>query len=290
MRLAQFANSVQQIVTNPHVPTARGLAKHLGWQVRKALDLFPFEQRISSSRIVAAHRACSVSALIYSQGLYDYNNMQFIRWLLRDGGALFDIGANIGSYTLLASEQPQAEVYAFEPHPETFRRLSGNVALNRRDNVHAVHAALGSQDGTVALTDRPGSSINHVTDRPDDKSILVPVRRVDSYCREWGVCPQFVKLDVEGHEYEVLRGFGGYLERVDVVLIEMNELSEERGVGLPRIHALLASAGLVGPWRCDYDRRRLRRTVGTCREDSLYLSSAFGRRLLAGEWKIEERA
>ena len=49
--------------------------------MRKALDLFPFEQHISPSRILAAHKSCAVPALIYNQGLYDYNNMPLVRWL-----------------------------------------------------------------------------------------------------------------------------------------------------------------------------------------------------------------
>lgn len=288
MGLHQLANSLHQIVTNPHVPTGHGLVKHLGWQVRKALNLFPFEQHISSSRIVAAHKACSVSALIYSQGLYDYNNMQLVRWLLREGGVFFDIGANIGSYTLVASEQAAAQVFAFEPHPETFRLLSTNLTLNRRENVRAIQVAIGSSEGTVRLTDRPGSSINHLVDCQVPDSISVLCRPAQNYFQEWSVMPQFVKLDVEGYEYDVLKGFGPYLDRVEALLIEMNGLSEQRGAGQRNIHALLVDAGLRGPWRCDFDRRLLVRQCGYHREDSLYLSASFGSTLLADDWRIQE--
>ncbi len=289
MGLDQFANSLHQIVSNPQVPTVRGVARHLGWQVRKAFDLFPFEQRISSSRIVAGHRACSVSALIYSQGLYDYNNMRFIQWLLRDGGVFFDIGANIGSYALVASEQPRANVFAFEPHPETFRYLSENLALNRRENVRAVNLALGTDNGTAQLTDQPGSSVNHVVAIGGPGSIGVACRRVDWCCQEWGVQPRIVKLDVEGHEYTVLQGFGDYLRHVQALLIEMNGLSEQRGVDREDIHALLASAGLIGPWWCDFDRHLLRQSVRGMREDALYLSAQFKRNIFAAGWSVEGR-
>ena len=287
MGLQQFANSLHQIVTNPHIPTGRGLMRHLQWQVRKVFNLFPFEQHVSSSRIVAEHGACSVSALIFNQGLYDYNNMQFLRWLLKDGGAFFDIGANIGSYTLVASEQEKARVYSFEPHPETFRLLAANLTLNRRENVRAMDIALGSSEGTIQLTDNPGSPINHRVDGLSVKSIPVPCSRLDRYCREWGVVPQFVKLDVEGYEYDVLQGFGDYLKQVEVLLIEMNGLSEERGVDRREIHALLTASGLRGPWRCDFGRRTLYRDQGHCREDCLYLSCAYGRMLLADGWRTE---
>jgi len=289
MGLQQFANSLQQIVRNPHVPTTRGVLRHLGWQVRKTLNLFPFEQRLSTSRIVAAHRACSVSSLIHNQGFYDYNNMHLIRWLLQDGGVFFDIGANIGSYALIASEQAKAQVFAFEPHPETFRLLTSNVSLNRRENVCAVNIALGQSEETMSFSDHPGSSTNHLLDGQDSKSIPVLCRRADRYCRESGVTPQFVKLDVEGHEYEVLRGFGSSLECIQVLLIEMNGLSDQRGIAGHEIHSLLACAGLQGPWQCDFDRRLFHRRVGWGREDSLYLSSSYGRLMLAAGWRIEGR-
>lgn len=285
MGLHQFANSLHQIATNHHVSTVCGFAKHLKWQVRKTFNLFPFEQCISSSRIVATHKACSVSALIYSQGLYDYNNMHFVRWLLRDGGIFFDIGANIGSYSLVASEQEMAQVFAFEPHPETFSHLASNLALNRRDNVCAVNMALGQHEGTVRFTNQPSSSTNHLLDHPDPGSISVSCRRADSYCREKDVQPQFVKLDVEGYEHDVLLSFGSYLERIEVLLIEMNGLSDQRGAGRQEIHTLLCSAGLQGPWRCDFDRRALCRQVNAWREDSLYISS-HSRLRLAG-WVVD---
>lgn len=99
MGLGQFVNSIRQIVENPYVPTGQGLVRHAHWQLRKAFNRFPFEQSLAGSRIVAAHRHCAVSALINSQGLYDYNDMRLLQWLLRDGGTFFDIGANIKEVT-----------------------------------------------------------------------------------------------------------------------------------------------------------------------------------------------
>lgn len=83
MGVKQFVNSIERIVCNRQINRGYGLAKHFEWQVRKLLDSFPFEQRISRSRIIAAHRRCGVSALINSQGMYDYNNMHLIQSLLR---------------------------------------------------------------------------------------------------------------------------------------------------------------------------------------------------------------
>jgi FkbM family methyltransferase len=277
MSLKQFANSVSRILANPHIDTRQGIIRHLQWQGRKVFNLFPMEQRISRSRIIAFHRHCGVSALINSQGLYDYNNMSLIRDLLRDGGVFVDIGANIGSYTLIGSESAPASVHAFEPHPTTFQFLRKNIELNKRSNVSLYNMALGSSEGEVFLTDRTGSSINHIVseNKQEVGTIAVPCHRMDNICRQVGIVPEIVKIDVEGFEYDVLLGFGDRVSSIHVLLIEMNGLSDKRSHGQKEIHSLLTSKGLIGPWMCQFDQRRLHFSQCENGEDSLYISKSF---------------
>ncbi len=276
MGFRQFANSLKSILDNPHISRGEGIVKHLHWQYLKAFDQFPFEQEISRSRIVAAHKRCGVSALIYSQRLYNYNNMLLLQMLLNDGGSFLDIGANIGSFTLIASEQEKARVYAFEPHPETFRLLQRNVELNRRNNVSLFNVALGQADGKVFLSDDAGSTTNHIEPVKSERTVAVRCMRIDTVCSEHAIHPQYVKIDVEGFEYDVLAGFGAYLEAIDLLMIEMNGLSDQRSHGQREIHALLRSNRITGPWRCDFDRKTLRLNDRSGIEDSLYLSDRAG--------------
>jgi FkbM family methyltransferase len=277
MGLRQFANSVRLILGNSHISRDQALGRHMIWQSKKLLNLFPFEQSISHSAIIASHRRCGVSALIYSQGLYDYNNMQLIQHLLKSGGTFVDIGGNIGSYALIASEQKLAKVHVFEPHPVTFRLLRQNIELNQRSNVTLHNVALGSSEREVFLTDRSGSSINHIVPgiRQPTGTIAVPCHRMDKLCQTAEITPQIVKIDVEGFEYDVLLGFGDYLSSVQVLMIEMNGLSDARSHGQQEIHSLLTSAGLTGPWQCKFDECQLLPLRCRSREDSLYISASF---------------
>ena len=278
MGLRQFANSVRLILGNSHISRDQACScRHLIWQSKKLFNLFPFEQSISHSAIIASHRRCGVSALIYSQGLYDYNNMQLIQHLLRLAVTFMDIGGNIGSYALIASEQKLAKIHAFEPHPETFRLLQKNIELNHRSNVTLHSMALGSSEGAVFLTDQSGSSVNHIVSGglPLVGTIAVHCRRMDMLCKDFMISPQIVKLDVEGFEYDVLQGFGAELSSIQVLIIEMNGLSDERSHGQQEIHSLLTSAGLTGPWQCQFDERQLLPLRCNSREDSLYVSSSF---------------
>lgn len=277
MSLKQFANSIGRILSNHHIDRGRGVVRHLQWQRRKAFNLFPFEQRISQSRIIASHRGCGVSALINSHGLYDYNNMNLIQDLLRSGGTFVDIGANIGSYTLIASESNAARVQAFEPHPSTFQLLRKNLELNQRSNVTLHNVALGSSEGEVFLTDQSGSPINHIvqgTHQPAG-TIAVPCHRMDRLCQATKITPQIVKIDVEGFEYDVLLGFGDFLSSVQILMIEMNGLADARSHGQQEIHSLLISRGFTGPWMCRFDQRQLFPVTARIGEDCLYVSSTF---------------
>lgn len=277
MGLRQFANSVRLILGNSHISREQALGRHLIWQSKKLFNLFPFEQSISHSAIIAPHRRCGVSALIYSQGLYDYNNMQLIQYLLKSAGTFMDIGGNIGSYALIASEQKLATVHVFEPHPGTFRLLQQNIELNHRSNVTLHNVALGSSEGAVFLTDQSGSSVNHIVAGGLQRvgTIAVPCRRMDTLCQAFKISPQIVKLDVEGFEYDVLQGFGTELSSIQVLMIEMNGLSDERSHGQQEIHSLLTYAGLTGPWQCQFDERQFLPLGRRSREDSLYVSSSF---------------
>lgn len=275
MPIMQFYRSIRSILRNTHIKRSVGVARHMRWQIRKAFNQFPVEQSISASKIVATHRRCAVSALINSQGLYNYNNMRMIQELLRSGGVFFDVGANIGSYTLIASEMSMASVLSFEPHPGTFRLLQENIALNQRDNVRCFNLALGQKEGEIWFSNEHGSAMNHILTESSGNAISVKCVPASTICKEHNLAPQYVKIDVEGFEYDVLKGFGKYLGEVDVLFIEMNGLSDARSRGRGDIEELLRPFGFIGPLYSDFDGRLLSTHRGGGCEDEIYVSPRF---------------
>jgi FkbM family methyltransferase len=268
MAVSQFMNSIWQILANRHINRCRGIVRHLQWQFRKAFNLFPVELALSDSRIVATHRRCGVSALVNSQGLYDFNNMSLVKFLLEKGGTFFDVGANIGSYSLVASEQAPALVVAFEPHPATFGLLADNISLNHRNNTMLVHAAVGESDGYCLLSNESCSALNKVVSREMQSAVSVPCRRLDSFCRSTGIIPDFIKIDTEGYELSVLRSLGDYLARVKIILLEM---PAPKSVEAERIISYLTGWGFQGPYYCDFANRNLSRKPFS-REDPLFIA------------------
>src|SRR5579862_4517451 len=139
--MSQLLNTLDQIMHSDSVGTFQGILRHSRWQLRRVLGRFPCELPIASSHLYV-DRPGGVAALVNAMGEYDYNNMELLRLVLCKGeDTFFDIGANIGTYTLIASECADSEVVSIEPHPQTFALLKRNVELNARKNVICLNLA-----------------------------------------------------------------------------------------------------------------------------------------------------
>ena len=129
MGLSMFIQTCGKIARNPGVPTLTGLARHSVWHLARRVCPLPMRVALTAQSALQLQRRSELNgcvALAWSQRLYDYNNMSFIRELTRQGVAqvCMDVGSNIGPYALIMSEQRQTRVLCFEPHPETFTVLN----------------------------------------------------------------------------------------------------------------------------------------------------------------------
>ena len=267
--MSQLLNTLRQIARSDSVSLVDGMLRHSQWQLRRLLGRFPCELTISESQLYV-DRPGGVAALVNAMGEYDFNNMRLLSVLLARGeNTFFDIGANIGAYTLIASECAGARVVSVEPHPRTFALLEENVRRNTRNNVQCLNLALSNRDGYVSLSDLPESAINRVLNDDDvaEKHLHVPCRRLDGVCRELGLHPDFIKIDVEGYEKEVIEGLGALSGAAKLMLIENGEREGVRRV--------MQSSGYNGPWFCHFRRSVLSQERQARAEDSIYLGKDF---------------
>ncbi|SRR5579884_1180202 len=155
--------------------------------------------------------------------------------LLQTHHCVFDIGANIGYYSLLAGAvRPDVDVHAFEPRPEIFQRFQDNVLANQLENVHINDAAVCDVDGSAALYFTPGEALSNASLRAGFMNQLekrqVHTVRFDTYCREHRLTSvDLVKMDCEGAEILVLKGMGDLLEAwmPDIICEVLPEFQEE---------------------------------------------------------------
>ena len=169
---------------------------------------------------------------------------------------VFDVGANIGQTSLaILGRFPKAKVYSFEPHPETFRRLTSTLKSPR---AHAFNIALGQRSGDAELYTYDSDLINSLSSsapyashfgKESQRSIPIRVMTVDEFCSFNKVYEiDVLKIDTEGLDLNVLRGATGKLNehRIKFVYTEFNNVTE-RGSGtsgaLAPIGELLESLG-----------------------------------------------
>jgi FkbM family methyltransferase len=182
-----------------------------------------------------------------------------LAWLdqyLGNGEHLWDVGANIGVYGLYACLRDGVSVTCFEPVASTFAILGRNAILNGfSERIVPLCLATSDTNGVfpMHLSSVESGSSMHALVKPEnvrgafeaEAVQLVLAIRGDRLVAEFGVQPpQHLKIDVDGHEAQVLEGMGTLLDKVRTVWIEMTTYGEETGDNA-RIRNLLSAHGLV---------------------------------------------
>jgi len=156
-------------------------------------------------------------------GLHEFADMAFVVHFLREGDLFLDIGANVGSFTVLASGVARARSFAFEPISGTARDLKRNIAVNSLEGLASVHeVALGERDGEVAMTVGLGP-MNAVTTGASAGTRTVRQTTLDAV--PGAAEARMMKLDVEGNEENVLRGAERVLAGTNLQAIEIETLT-----------------------------------------------------------------
>jgi FkbM family methyltransferase len=176
-----------------------------------------------------------------------------VRWLeerLRDGDVLYDIGANVGAYALIAAAigRPGTRVVALEPGYASYAALCDNVRLNgAEDVILPLPVLLGEGTGLVDLgyRDVAAGAADHTLDPAAPAAYRQPALayRLDDLVAQLELPPpSLVKVDVDGAEGAVLAGAPETLARPELrsVLVEL----EREGEGASTAEAALAQAGL----------------------------------------------
>ncbi len=148
-----------------------------------------------------------------------------VRFNPKEGEVVVDIGAHIGRYTLIGSKRvgPKGKVVAIEAHPSVLKMLNKNIKLNNLTNVTALNYAVYSEETKIKLYDHSkqvGATIYNtvMAGRVRDQDVFVEVEAntLDNILQQNGVNAEdvnWVKIDVEGAELEVLRGATNVLSK-----------------------------------------------------------------------------
>jgi FkbM family methyltransferase len=190
-----------------------------------------FEAELPGGGRIFLHYREDVGLVTFLSGGFERAELEEARRHARPGSTAIDVGANVGVYTVTLARAvgPAGGVLAFEPFPETVRRLEENVRLNGLANV-AVHSkAVAAEPGEVELRlgSDPGfhSTATVAERRGSGASLRVLATTLDEEWEAAGRPPlSFVKIDTEGAEEAVVLGARDLLrEQRPVVLAEVRD-------------------------------------------------------------------
>lgn len=225
---------------------AAALGRVFRWQVASRLMPGPIGLPYVDGTFLFATRGMTGATGNWYCGLHETSEMAFVLHLLRPNELFLDVGANVGSYTVLAAGAAKARVIAVEPIPSTFDALRRNVAVNALDGrVDCHRLGLSDTQGTLRFTSTL-DTVNHVlSDGEDAPSVDVPVTRMNDLVGD--EAPTLIKIDVEGHEHAVLRGGDGTLDdpRLLAVIMETNGSGARYGVSDEELHAQMLGHGFA---------------------------------------------
>lgn len=142
---------------------------------------------------------------------YEKVDSDMILSLIEPDYHVFDIGANIGWYSLnIAKLYPNAKISSFEPVPSTFQGLQRNIEINNSQNIQIYNFGFSDEEKSLTFYLQADSSVSasasNITDSANAMEVVCNVRRLDDFVRELGCKIDFVKCDVEGAELFVYRG------------------------------------------------------------------------------------
>ncbi len=174
-------------------------------------DVCVINVRGGARMAVPAALDCVTTYILLEQEDWFEDEIRLVRAWLRPGMKAVDVGANLGVYTVAMARAvgDTGQVWAFEPTPAAAELLQRNLDLNELRNVVVTRAAVSESEGTIVFSMGEHSEENAIASsgQAGDDGLLVKAVTLDKMAQEhaWtGV--DLVKLDVEGHEFEAIRG------------------------------------------------------------------------------------
>ena len=217
----------------------RMISFQIASRIIKASIILPF---VNDTQLITTHGMTGATGDWYC-GLREYEDMGFLLHALQSGDLFVDVGANIGSYSILAGACEGVKVIAFEPVPQTFSWLQKNIKINALENrIEAMNIGLAEQKGSLNFSSNL-DSLNHVVlqEKHNTSVVKVDVSKLDDILDH--KYPTVIKIDVEGYELQVLNGAKKILDNPSViaVIVELNGARKKYGINDNEIHKLLLS-------------------------------------------------
>lgn len=182
-------------------------------------------------------------------GEYEPEVEEIINAHLETGDVAFDIGSNMGPFTICMRDTvgKTGTVYAFDPLPKNSDLLKNTINKNNLSNVRVINKAVGKDRDTMELyvTEQNTGNSTLYPDQEYDKKLQVDVVPLSDYTNDFDEI-NFIKVDVEGAELDVIESLSDQIKNVDYILIELHHYTEHhKDYNIEDLFTILDSHGSI---------------------------------------------
>lgn len=202
----------------------------------------------------------SLERAAYALGTYESHVVNVFSAYLKPKAVAFDVGANAGYLTMVMAKLvgPEGQVFAFEPDERNLKALQSNLQSNGLTQVSAIAKAVSDISGIVEFASFEYTLVGHIAgeNTPVDASLKqVAATSLDDFVFvENQPKPEFIKIDVEGAEYLVLKGAKRLLQEVrPIILAEVRDGITWQGVSDMMNQYNYSAQHLSGGWKMGKD-------------------------------------
>lgn len=164
---------------------------------------------------------------------FEFANLLFYQSILERNMIIFDVGANIGIYSLIASKKigENGKVFSFEPSAWAYERINKNLNLNSCRNVEVFKVGVSNHSDIVSFYKCDDDAFNSILNKQMRKcieEIKIDVLTIDDFCNKKQIKKlNVLKIDVEGADYLVLKGADNVISNFHpIILCEYNKFLE----------------------------------------------------------------
>lgn len=177
----------------------------------------------------------SVVKEVWLKNIYNKHGIK-----VEKGDTVIDIGAHIGVFSVYAAELSQTgKVYAFEPFTENYKALENHKAINKKDNLLIFNTGISNKDGAQTLhlsadNNTGGHSLHLKND--STRTVEIQTTTLSGFCEREKINKiDFLKLDCEGAEFEILKSSEPVLKIVNKIVMECHPYGNETVDGVVKI-------------------------------------------------------
>ena len=233
----------------------KAISRFLEWKLIRLFKIKNYKKQIWSDKYIYLSFDSLQSMWLMYHYIVDWEEFNLIENYLKNNMVFFDVGSNMGFYTLWASRflNISGSIHSFEPDENNFNRLYENLKINNIQKFVTINQVAISDINGILQFSIGLDGENHILSNANDAFTKVDSLSLDFYCKSNNVnCIDYLKVDVEGFELMVIKGAKNLIEqkRIKIIQLEINKTLGNSNTSSEELINTLEEFGYI---LCKYD-------------------------------------